>query len=260
MPRTKRDEDLFNQSSTSMSFLEHLDELRACLIGSLLCVTVGVVVTMIPIGKLPSLTTMAVDYIQHPLKKSLESYHIMQSQKQLQKKITELRELGYDTDIADAPAKLHMTAHPFYIFPKDLDVWRSAGVQATVGTSLPEEERARRAKLALVDNFGSYKDELITQTTLSSASGKNEPTMILLWEKIGEDARSKTRALSVQEYLSEDLVIFRGCSSESGGLLVFLAIRWRRAVSVGEEVRLSILTIEYWSISRRVCVSVLCGL
>lgn len=199
MPRTKRDEDLFNQSSTSMSFLEHLDELRACLIGSLLCVTVGVVVTMIPIGKLPSLTTMAVDYIQHPLKKSLESYHIMQSQKQLQKKITELRELGYDTDIADAPAKLHMTAHPFYIFPKDLDVLRSAGVQATVGTSLPEEERARRAKLALVDNFGSYKDELITQTTLSSASGKNEPTMILLWEKIGEDARSKTRALSVQE-------------------------------------------------------------
>ena len=182
-----------------MSFLEHLDELRACLIGSLLCVTVGVVVTMIPIGKLPSLTTMAVDYIQHPLKKSLESYHIMQSQKQLQKKITELRELGYDTDIADAPAKLHMTAHPFYIFPKDLDVLRSAGVQATVGTSLPEEERARRAKLALVDNFGSYKDELITQTTLSSASGKNEPTMILLWEKIGEDARSKTRALSVQE-------------------------------------------------------------
>ena len=126
MPRTKRDEDLFNQQS-SMSFLEHLDELRKCLIGSLMCVTIGVVVSMIPIGKLPSLTTMAVDYIQTPLKRSLESFHISQSQKQLQKKSAELRELGYDADIADAPAKLHMTARPFYIFPKDLDVLRAAG-------------------------------------------------------------------------------------------------------------------------------------
>ncbi len=182
-----------------MSFLEHLDELRKCLIGSLMCVTIGVVVSMIPIGKLPSLTTMAVDYIQTPLKRSLESFHISQSQKQLQKKSAELRELGYDADIADAPAKLHMTARPFYIFPKDLDVLRSAGVQATVGASLPELERQRRAKLALVDNFGSYKDEIVTQTTLASASGHNEPTMILLWEKISEDSRSKTRALSVQE-------------------------------------------------------------
>ncbi len=197
MPRTQRDEDLFNQSS--MSFMEHLDELRVCLIGAILSVAIGLIVAMIPIGSHPSLTTMAVEYIQYPLKKSLESYHILQSQRQLLEKSRELRELGYSSDVASAPAKLHMTAHPFYIFPKDLETLRAAGENNVVGTSLPEEERERRAKLAQVDNFGAFKDHVATQTTINGSVTESEPIMILLWEKLGDDSRSKTRALSVQE-------------------------------------------------------------
>ena len=79
MPRTKKDEDLFDQSS--MSFLEHLDELRACMIGAIMCVAIGLVVAVIPLGVCPSLTTMAVDYVQRPLKKSLESFHILHVRK-----------------------------------------------------------------------------------------------------------------------------------------------------------------------------------
>ena len=78
-----------------MSFLEHLDELRTCMIGAILCVAIGLIVSMVPLGFCPSLATMEVDYIQQPLKKSLENYHILQSQRQLQRKRAELRELGY---------------------------------------------------------------------------------------------------------------------------------------------------------------------
>lgn len=209
-----------------MSFLEHLDELRACLIGAIMCVMVGLIVSVVPLGFCPSLTTMAVDYVQRPLKKSLETYHILQSQRQLQRKSRELRELGYEDDIAAAPAKLHMTAHAYYIFPKDLDTLRSAGVQATVATSLPEKERIRKARLSKVDNFNDYKDEAITQTSLKASDSENEPTMILLWEKLGDDSRSKTRALSVQESFVIFLktALFLGIVLGSPGVFYFF---WR---------------------------------
>lgn len=182
-----------------MSFLEHLDELRACMIGAIISITVGLIVSVIPLGNYPSLATQAVEYIQHPLKKSLESYHILQSQRQLQRKRAELRDAGYGADIAAMPERLHMTAHPYYIFPHDLETLRNAGVEATVPTSLPEEERRRLETLKLVDNFASYKSDAIAQTSLRAASDAGEPVMIILWEKIAEDSRSRTRALSVQE-------------------------------------------------------------
>lgn len=223
MPRTKKDEDLFDQSS--MSFLEHLDELRVCLIGALMSVAVALVVSMIPLGPYPSLTTLSVDYIQRPLKKSLEKYYILQSQEQLQHRIAELRELGYDENIATAPARLNMTAHPYYILPQDLETLRGTGVPVTATTSLPEEERIRRAKLNLVDNFGAYKDEAIRQTSLHTGDD-GEPTLILLWEKAKDDMRSRTRALSVQESFMIFLktALFLGVVLGSPGVFYFF---WR---------------------------------
>ncbi len=182
-----------------MSFLEHLDELRACLIGAIMCVVVGLIVSVIPLGPYPSLATQAVAYIQSPLKKSLESYHLLQSQRQLREKMRDLQNLGYDSDIASLPSKLHMTAHPFYIFPQDLETLRTAGVQVSVGKSTPEIERARLAKLRGVDNFGAFHEEAVTQTSLNASDDPTKPTMIILWEKVADDSRSRTRALSVQE-------------------------------------------------------------
>lgn len=198
MPRTKRDEDLFNQQS-SMSFLEHLDELRRCLIGAILCVSIGLIVSVIPLGVCPSMATMAVSYIQRPLTKSLENYHILQSQRQLQRKRAELREAGYDPNTSNLPLKLHMTARPFYIFPHDLETLQNAGVDVVAPTSLPEKERVRQKNLELVDNFAAFKNETVAQTSLSTDDDPNKPIMILLWEKMEEDPRNNTRALSVQE-------------------------------------------------------------
>ena len=196
MPRTKKDEDLFNQSS--MSFLEHLDELRVCMIGAIMCVVVGLLISVIPLGFAPSMATMAVDYVQRPLKKSLENYHILQSQKQLEKKRRELLELGYSEEVASLPSKLRMTAKTFYIFPQDLETLRGSGVPATTTFSRPEYEAKRLAKLDEVDNFASFKNVLPTQTSLGGVD-PNEPISVILWEKIADDPRTKARSLSVQE-------------------------------------------------------------
>ena len=195
------------------------------MIGAILSVALGLIVSVIPLGFAPSLATMAVDYIQRPLKKSLETYHILQSQRQLQRKSRELRELGYDADIASAPAKLNMTARPVYIFPKDLETLRTAGVLSSVGVSMPEEERQRKRRLSNVDNFGSYKDEIATQTSLRASDATNEPAMILLWEKLGDDSRSKTRALcpGILRHLPQDGALPRNHYRQSGVFYYF----WR---------------------------------
>lgn len=223
MPRTKKDEDLFNQSS--MSFLEHLDELRVCMIGAIMCVVVGLLISVIPLGFAPSMATMAVDYVQRPLKKSLENYHILQSQKLLAKKQRELLELGYSEEVAALPSKLRMTAKTFYIFPQDLETLRGAGVPATTTFSRPEYEAKRLAKLEEVDNFARYKNILPTQTSLSGVD-PNEPISVILWEKIADDPRTKARSLSVQESFLIFLktAIFLGVVLGSPGVFYYF---WR---------------------------------
>ncbi|MBQ9873633.1 MAG: twin-arginine translocase subunit TatC [Thermoguttaceae bacterium] len=224
MPRTKRDEDLFDQSS--MSFLEHLDELRACMIGAIMCVVLGLIVSVIPLGFSPSLATLAVAYVQRPLQKALENYRILESQRRLQQKRAELREKGYDVaELASIPSRDHMTAHPFYVFPRDLETLRTEGAQALVSPSLPEDESRRLERIKLVDNFGEFKRDAISRTSLS-AKNSEEPALIILWEKVGEDSRSKARSLSAQEAFLIFLktALFLGCIIGSPGVFYYF---WR---------------------------------
>lgn len=209
-----------------MSFLEHLDELRVCLIGAILSVVVGLIISIIPLGFAPSMATSAVDYIQRPLKRSLQTYYLTQSQKNLQKKQEELRDLGYSEDVATAPTKLRMTAKQFYIFPQDLETLRGSGIAATEALSQPEYYQKRREELSQVDNFGRFKlAEHLTQTSLSGAD-PTEPTAILLWEKIEDDSRTKARSLSVQESFLIFLktAIFLGIVIGSPGVFYYF---WR---------------------------------
>ena len=222
MPRTKKDEDLFNQSS--MSFLEHLDELRVCMIGAIMCVVAGLLISVIPLGFAPSMATMAVDYVQRPLKKSLENYHILQSQKLLEKKRQELLDLGYSEEVAAIPATKRMTAKTFYIYPQDLETLRGAGVEATT-LALPAYEKERLDGLRQVDNFASFKTKVPTKTTLAGVD-PSEPVSVILWEKIADDPRTKARSLSVQESFLIFLktAIFLGVVIGSPGVFYYF---WR---------------------------------
>lgn len=107
----KSDEDLFREST--MSFGEHLEELRRCLfralIGLVVCFLVG-----LWIGG------PVVDYIQRPLRNALIAYYTTQSEKTVQGRMAELQARGYAPDIVDQARDRRMLPEELYINPAEL--------------------------------------------------------------------------------------------------------------------------------------------
>lgn len=168
-PRGRKDEDLFNDSS--MSFGEHLMELRRCLIISILWLVGGFLVALIPLGSYPSLSTSAISYIQRPLKRALETFYVNQSTKKLGEQTELLAKNGYPKDLAAIPKKYHMTPRQYWVFPSDLQK-----IQQIPNVTIP-----------------SSSPSLLTE------SDSNEPVLVILWEKLADDTRTRTKALNMPE-------------------------------------------------------------
>ncbi len=77
MPK-KPDDDLF--AETTMSFGDHLEELRVCLFKSVLGLVLGFFVGL-------AFANWVVAYIQTPLKKALEDHYISKAIGDLQKRV-----------------------------------------------------------------------------------------------------------------------------------------------------------------------------
>ena len=84
--REQHDEDLFK--NTTMTFGEHLEELRACLFKALLGLVIGFLVGLTVGG--PVVRT-----IERPLKRALRVYHQKDSRKKIRAKLDEFRQAGY---------------------------------------------------------------------------------------------------------------------------------------------------------------------
>jgi sec-independent protein translocase protein TatC len=89
-----RDEDLFKDST--MTFGEHLEELRAALFKSLLCTILALVVVLIF-----GLATDAVIFIQKPLTDALKRFYGSQALRRAEKLLTELRTAKIPVPSAD---------------------------------------------------------------------------------------------------------------------------------------------------------------
>ncbi len=85
MPRREYDEDLFK--SSTMTFGEHLEELRGCLFRSLVGLVAGFVVGLF-VGN------QVVQFIKLPLKNALEDYQEDKSLRDAEKKLEELQNQG----------------------------------------------------------------------------------------------------------------------------------------------------------------------
>ena len=123
MARKKRD-DLFEESS--MTFGEHLTELRIRIIRALYWLVGGIIIALIP-GSwvIPgsgygSMAGWAVDFIQRPLTRSLKTYYIDRSSEKIKKQAETLRKMGYSEDIALIPTKMGMAEKEIWLFPEDL--------------------------------------------------------------------------------------------------------------------------------------------
>jgi len=85
----KKTKDLFEE--TTMTFGEHLEELRTCLFRALVGLMLGFLVGLYYGGDV-------VDFIQQPLKKALTSYYERKSETDVAANLQALEEVGYSVD------------------------------------------------------------------------------------------------------------------------------------------------------------------
>lgn len=165
MPRPAYNEDdLFKEST--MTFGEHLEELRACLFKSLLGLVIGFVIGLLAGG-------WVVAFIQTPLTKALKTYYKRQSVK-----MVEARRVGDVKQIEQFIQDKALLAEEVWISPgevfnqlKDLYPQQFKGVQ--LPAAKPDQELDRHD---LIHTF--------------------------LWRSIEDDPRVRTRSFNAQEAFS----------------------------------------------------------
>ena len=169
MPRqNSKDKDLFQEST--MSFSQHLDELRKCLIQAITFLAVGVC-----IGFAFGIPTMR--FIQTPLEKSLGQFLEDQSMRKIKAEIKELQKTGQG-DTLMAYISQGYIPNEYYIPQSEIH----SLFYADTGTPLVES-----VSIYDVDNFNEAKGTGL------------EPKRIFLMTKVADDRRTKLKSLSQQE-------------------------------------------------------------
>ncbi len=153
----KSDEDLFREST--MSFGEHLEELRRCLfralIGLVVCFLIG-----LWIGG------PVVDQIQRPLRNALIDYYTTKSEKTVQQHMAELELRGYGRDIVDQVSQRRMLPEELYINPTEL---------------------LGQLKIALPEGHAGANP------------GKTELVPVMVWRPLEKDKRVRASSLNAHE-------------------------------------------------------------
>ena len=109
---TMKNDDLF--AETSMSFGEHLEELRLCFIRSIISIAVGTLLGF-------AFGAPVVEYIQIPVKHSLDAYNEQQAIKKIDAEAADLLEEGYTSEIKKALRQYSLIPEERWIFPGELE-------------------------------------------------------------------------------------------------------------------------------------------
>ncbi|MCL2005970.1 MAG: twin-arginine translocase subunit TatC [Planctomycetaceae bacterium] len=107
-----KDDDLF--SETSMSFGEHLEELRLCFIRSLISIAVGTLLGFL-------VAASVVEYIQIPVKRSLDAYNEQQTTRKIEAEADALLEEGYSSEIRKYMREHGLILDERWIIPGELE-------------------------------------------------------------------------------------------------------------------------------------------
>jgi len=170
MPRP-RDEDLFADST--MTFGEHLEELRSCLFRAVIGLAIGFVLGLF-VGN------HVVTFIQEPLKDALTNYYIQKSESDIARHRDRLLEAGYTE--SDNPGSLEQLAS------KEGLVFREVLVN-------PRELLAHLKKVA-PERFPEAPD---AGNDAGGEFSSKDLVPLHLWHPIAEDARIQTKSLNAHE-------------------------------------------------------------
>jgi sec-independent protein translocase protein TatC len=183
MPRRPPDEDLF--SASTMTFGEHLEELRACLFKSLIGLIFGFVIGLFVGG-------YVVDFIQSPLTSALETYYEKEAGKRAKQKLDEMRDAGKalpadPNEISQFVSKSHLMPEEVRFDPRAvLQQLKAKYPQEFKGVTIPDPE-----------NLENLKEEDLIRT--------------FLWHSTADDARVRVKSLGVSEsfmiYIKASLLV-----------------------------------------------------
>ena len=213
----QKDDNLFADSA--MSFGEHLEELRKCLINSLYWTACGFVLGL-------CLGMPVVRYIQIPVQASLDKYFETQEFTKLESEAKKLEEEGQSTEILTVPKKYRMVPVQLFFFPGELErameqqqSQRKAGSESGLAALRDVDNLVKRKALLerkLADSFGGL------YAFGPTPQMDKEPVRILFWKKIADDSRTKTKALGVYEAFA----IFIKASLVLGVVIASPGIMW----------------------------------
>ena len=111
MPRERRDEDLFQDST--MTFGEHLEELRICLWRAIFGIVLGFIVGIFAAENV-------VNWIQIPLRNALESFRATQAAEKVNERLDELVEKGYSKHIAEEASERRLAPRSMLVSPTEI--------------------------------------------------------------------------------------------------------------------------------------------
>jgi len=179
-----REDDLFREST--MTFGEHLEELRACLFKAIAGLAVGFIVGLLVGGHV-------VGFIQRPLSRALTKYYQGQSVEQVQKELEKMkgsdRALPWSREqIEHLVLEKNLLAEEVYIDPDEiLRELKSAYPSQYENIALPSH--AERSADDIRDRF----------------------VRLFLWHPSGDDPRVRTKSLNAQEafgvYIKASLLV-----------------------------------------------------
>lgn len=223
----KKDENLFEEST--MSFGEHLEELRLCLWYCIMWLAGGFIIGLFFGGAV-------VRFIQQPLNEALERFRTERSTALLVQESEKLKALGYPDWVASIPKEKKLSPEMYYVFPgqiesllhSDMMLLEPSQYQADprgvdnmhlmkerIGDKLPGtgQNPDPGDELDKVDNLIVQKQRLIARKAAYEESQREEmkftgvnfdedPRVLVLFRKIDADSRNKSTALNSHEAFS----------------------------------------------------------
>ncbi|MDO4551142.1 MAG: twin-arginine translocase subunit TatC [Planctomycetia bacterium] len=228
------EDDLFKDST--MSFGDHLEELRGCLYRSFYGLLVGFLIGLCFGG-------MVIKIIQTPLTEALTKYYKTRSKDQIQGHLDEFYKRGYGKDVALLPSQRGLIQEKLVINPEELAVLLGLDpatlpqAQPFSPNPTPLENISDETSWHLADYFSFKKwgewwnsgntpwnslegiNENVEETVLeenrnaAKKSVKEQTPLVEIyaWRAVSEDPRVQTKGLTAQEpfmiYLKASLLV-----------------------------------------------------
>lgn len=178
------EDDLFQH--TSMTFGEHLEELRSALVKALLSLAVGFCIGLY-------FAPWIVQVIQSPLEDALETYYSKEAIEYVNARVPP--EMQNDPAIADMVFKEGLVPVEMFIAPGEmLSQLQGKYPQAFQGVELPRATNDKPEAPSVAVSEGN--------TTIAGKKPsvtRNDLIRIFFWKKLSDDERLKLKAFNVQE-------------------------------------------------------------